>query len=133
MLGVGAFEVASALVVLVTEKRREFGVLLALGAPPRLVRRTLLLAGGALGGAGVVAGLGLGIAIVWVLTALGIPHFPPDIASIYMVNTIPLRLLPGDLAAVLGLSLLEVLVAHSCLPRGRRDGSRSRCCVGSER
>ncbi len=91
VLGVGAFEVASALVVLVTEKRREFGVLLALGGPPRLVRRTLMLAGGALGGAGVVAGLGLGIAVVLVLTALGVPHFPPEIASIYMVDTIPLR------------------------------------------
>ncbi|HQT93121.1 MAG: hypothetical protein B7Z61_09590 [Acidobacteria bacterium 37-71-11] len=118
VLGVGAFEVASALVVLVTEKRREFGVLLALGAPPRLVRRTLLLAGGVLGGAGVVAGLAGGIAIVLVLTALGIPHFPPDIASIYMVDTIPLRLLPGDLAVVLGLSLLEVLSA-ALLPAAR--------------
>jgi lipoprotein-releasing system permease protein len=118
VLGVGAFEVASALVVLVTEKRREFGVLLALGAPPRLVRRTLLLAGGVLGGAGVVAGLAAGIAIVLVLTALGVPHFPPDIASIYMVDTIPLRLLPGDLAVVLGLSLLEVLSA-ALLPAAR--------------
>ena len=118
VLGVGAFEVASALVVLVTEKRREFGVLLALGAPPRLVRRTLLLAGGVLGGAGVVAGIAVGIVIVLVMTVLGIPHFPPDIARIYMVDTIPLRLLPGDLAVVLGLSLLEVILA-ALLPAGR--------------
>jgi lipoprotein-releasing system permease protein len=118
VLGVGAFEVASALVVLVTEKRREFGVLLALGAPPRLVRRTLLLAGGALGGTGVVVGLAAGIVIVVVLTALGVPHFPPDIANIYMVDTIPLRLLPGDLAVVLGLSLLEVFAA-ALLPAAR--------------
>ena len=45
VLGVGAFEVASALVVLVTEKRREFGILLALGGQPGLIRTTLLLAG----------------------------------------------------------------------------------------
>ncbi len=111
VLGVGAFEVASALVVLVTEKRREFGVLMALGGPPRLIRRTLLLAGGALGGSGALAGVGLGLVVVTVLTALGVPHFSPEIASIYMVDTIPLRLVPGDLAAILGLSLVEVLLA----------------------
>ena len=115
VLGVGAFEVASALVVLVTEKRREFGILLAVGSPPRLVRRTLMIAGVVLGGTGVVAGVGLGVLIVGALAALGIPHFSPEIASIYMVDRIPLRLLPGDLAVVLGLSMVEVLAA-SALP-----------------
>ncbi len=113
VLGVGAFEVASALVVLVTEKRREFGVLLAVGGAPRLLRRVLLLAGGALGAAGVLAGMALGVALVVVLGLLGIPHFPPDIASIYMVDTIPLRLLPSDLTGVLVLSLVEVVLAAS--------------------
>ncbi|HLE60758.1 MAG TPA: FtsX-like permease family protein [Thermoanaerobaculaceae bacterium] len=118
VLGVGAFEVASALVVLVTEKRREFGVLLALGGQPRLLRRTLLMAGGALGAAGVLAGMLLGVTLVLLLGFLGVPHFPPDIASIYMVETIPLRLLPGDLAVVLALSLVEVLLA-ALLPAHR--------------
>jgi lipoprotein-releasing system permease protein len=118
VLGVGAFEVASALVVLVTEKRREFGVLLALGGEPRLLRGTLLVAGGTLGAAGVVAGMLLGAGIVLLLDFLGVPHFPPDIAKIYMVETIPLRLLPGDLAAVLGLSLVEVVIA-ALLPARR--------------
>jgi len=118
VLGVGAFEVASALVVLVTEKRREFGVLLALGGQPRLLRRTLLMAGGALGAAGVLAGMLLGVTLVLLLGFLGVPRFPPDIASIYMVETIPLRLLPGDLAVVLALSLVEVLLA-ALLPAHR--------------
>ena len=106
------------LVVMVTEKRRAFGVLLALGGPPSLVRRTIVLAGAALGGAGVLAGVGLGVLVVLVLTVLGIPRFPPDIASIYMVDTIPLRLLPGDLAFVLGLSMVEVVLA-AMLPASR--------------
>jgi ABC-type lipoprotein release transport system permease subunit len=53
-----------------------------------------------------------------VLAAFGVPHFSPEIASIYMVDTIPLRLLPGDLAVVLGLSMVEVLAA-SVLPAVR--------------
>jgi len=118
VLGVGAFEVASALVVLVTEKRRAFGVILAIGGPPGLVRRTLVLAGAALGGVGVAVGIGLGVVVAALLTALHIPHFPPDIASIYMVDTIPLRVIPGDVAVVLGLGMVEVLLA-ALLPAAR--------------
>jgi len=108
---VGAFEVAAALVVLVTEKRRTLAVLLAIGGQPALIRRTFLLAGGALGSAGVVAGLVLGGAIVATLTLLGIPSFPPEIASIYMVERIPLHLRVADLAAVFVLGVLEVAAA----------------------
>lgn len=118
VLGVGAFEVASALVVLITEKRREIGVLLALGGQPRLLRRTLVLAGGALGLAGVFGGVALGVAIAVVLTALGVPHFPPDIAAIYMVDRIPLRVLPGHLLVVVVLGVVEVALA-SLLPAHR--------------
>jgi lipoprotein-releasing system permease protein len=118
VLGVAAFEVAAALVVLVTEKRRSIGVLLALGSTPALVRRTLLLVGATLGGVGVLSGIGFGLLIVGVLSALGIPRFPPDIASIYMVDRIPLLVLPGDLAIVVTLSLAEVLLA-SLLPARR--------------
>ncbi|MFI5168315.1 MAG: FtsX-like permease family protein [Thermoanaerobaculales bacterium] len=118
VLGVGAFEVASALVVLITEKRREMGVLLALGIKPRLLRHTLLLAGGGLGSVGVVAGMALGIVVVVCLGVLGVPHFSPEIASIYMVDTIPFRIVPGDLVVVLVLSLTEVLLAAS-LPARR--------------
>ena len=118
VLGGGAFEVASALVVLVTEKRREIGVLMALGGAPHLVRRVLLLAGAALGGIGVLAGMALGVALVLMLGVLGVPHFPPDIASIYMVDTIPFRLLPGDLAVVAVLGVVEVTLAAS-LPARR--------------
>jgi lipoprotein-releasing system permease protein len=118
VLGVGAFEVASALVVLVTEKRRELGVLMALGGRPVLLRRVLLLAGGVLGGAGVACGMALGVGLVVVLGLLGVPHFPPDIASIYMVDRIPFHLRPGDLGVVLALGVVEVLLAAS-LPARR--------------
>ena len=118
VLGVGAFEVASALVVLITEKRREIGVLLALGGQPRLLRTTLMLAGGGLGVVGVLGGVLLGVAIAALLTALGIPRFPPEIAAIYMVDRIPLHVLPGHLLAVVALGILEVLLA-SLLPAHR--------------
>lgn len=120
---VGAFEVAAALVVLVTEKRRTLAVLLAVGAQPRLIRRVFTLAGTALGSAGVVAGLALGAAIVAVLSVLGIPSFPPEIARIYMVERIPLHLRAADVGAVLVLGVAEVAAAAYLPARraARRD------------
>jgi lipoprotein-releasing system permease protein len=111
VLGVGAFEVASAVVVLLTEKRRTVALLVAMGSPSRLVAATMLLAGGALGCLGVLGGTALGVTIVGVLRALGIPSFPPDIASVYMVDHIPLRLQAGDLILVLVLGSVEVVLA----------------------
>lgn len=115
VLGVGAFEVAAAVVVLLTEKRRTVALLVAMGGSNRLVALTLLLAGGVLGCLGVLAGTAAGVGIVGGLRALDIPSFPPDIASVYMVDRIPLHVLPADLLAVLGLGAVEVLLA-SLLP-----------------
>jgi lipoprotein-releasing system permease protein len=125
VLAVGAFEIASALVVLVTEKRRELGVLLALGGQPALLRRTILFVGGALGAAGVAAGVVLGVAVIVVLNLLGLPHFSPEIARIYLVERIPLRLAGGDLGLVAALAVLEVVLAALLPARrvARRDPS----------
>ena len=111
VVGVGAFEVASALVVLLTEKRREIGVLMAMGGDERLVRTTLVLAGTALGATGLLLGVTLGVGIAAVLNSLGVPRFPPEIASIYMVERIPFSLEGGDLLTVLALGLAEVAIA----------------------
>ena len=118
VVGVGAFEVASALVVLVTEKRRQLGILVALGGEPRLLRATVLAAAGALGLAGVLAGIVAGVGAAAVLTALRVPSFPPDIAAIYMVDRISFIVEWNDLALVVGLGVAEVLVA-ALLPARR--------------
>jgi lipoprotein-releasing system permease protein len=118
ILGVGAFEVASSLVVMVTEKRRELGVLSAMGADRKLILKVLVLAGGVLGCMGVAIGAVGGVFVVVLLNTLGIPHFPPEIASIYKLDRIPLTLLPTDLLLVLVLGAGEVLLA-SLLPARR--------------
>jgi lipoprotein-releasing system permease protein len=118
VVGVGAFEVASALVVLVTEKRRQLGILIALGGEPRLLRAVILAAAGALGIAGVVTGIVTGVGAAALLTALGVPSFPPDIASIYMVDRIRFIVDWRDVALVMGLGVVEVIVA-ALLPARR--------------
>lgn len=118
VVGVGAFEVASSLVVLVTEKRRQLGILIALGGQPGLLRATVLAAAGALGLAGVLAGTAAGVALAALLTALGIPSFPPEIASIYMVERIPFIVTWGDIGVVMALGVAEVVIA-ALLPARR--------------
>jgi lipoprotein-releasing system permease protein len=118
VVGVGAFEVASALVVLVTEKRRQLGILVALGGEPALLRGTVLAAAGALGLAGVLAGIAAGTGIATILTTLGVPSFPPDIAAIYMVDRIRFVVTWPDIALVVVLGVVEVLVA-ALLPARR--------------
>ena len=118
VVGVGAFEVASALVVLVTEKRRQLGILVALGGQPRLLRATVLAAAGALGLTGVLVGIVVGVAAAKILTMLGVPSFPPDIAAIYMVDRIRFVVEWRDLAFVVALGVAEVLVA-ALLPARR--------------
>jgi lipoprotein-releasing system permease protein len=71
-----------------------------------------------LGAVGVVGGILVGVALVGVMAVLGQPHFPPEIAAIYMVDRIPLRVAAFDLAVVAGLGLVEVVVA-SLLPARR--------------
>lgn len=111
IVGVGAFEVASALVVLVTEKRRELGILLAMGAAPSLVRRTVVTAGGLLGVSGVLVGVGFGVGLVGLLQALGFPRFSEELASIYMVSRIPWEVRVCDVLSVVGAGTVEVLLA----------------------
>jgi lipoprotein-releasing system permease protein len=81
---VASFQVSSALVVLAIDKRRSTGMLMAIGATPARVRRLLMLAGGLLGGAGVVLGLAAGslgaillaVAAVCGLLVLGASWWP---------------------------------------------------------
>jgi len=111
VVAVASFQVASALVVLAIDKRRSAGMLQALGATPAAIRRVLVLAGLLLGGSAVVAGVVVGCAASWLMTALRVVRFPEGLARVYMVDSIPFRPEPLDLLAVLAVCLVLVLLA----------------------
>ncbi|HSB35540.1 MAG TPA: FtsX-like permease family protein [Thermoanaerobaculia bacterium] len=118
IVAVAAGTVVSSLVVLLAEKTRDVGVLAALGAPPAVIHRTFRLAGLLLGGAGLLLGIGFGVAVCAVLTAFRLVRFPPEIAKVYYLSWMPFRPEPLHLLAVLGIGLLLVLLA-SHLPARR--------------
>ncbi len=113
VVAVASFQVSSAMVVLAISKRRATGTLQAIGMTPTRVQRVLLLAGSLLGGAGVVAGLGFGVAVSAVMTRWRLLRFPVDLARVYMVDHIPFVVLPVHLLAVAATAVGLVLLASA--------------------
>jgi len=111
VVAVASFQVSSALVVLAIDKQRSSGMLQALGATPARIRRVLVYSGLLLGGSGVVGGVVFGCIISWVMTATRAVRFPPGLARVYMVDSIPLIPSPLHLVAVAGICLLIVFLA----------------------
>jgi lipoprotein-releasing system permease protein len=120
IVGVSTFNIVATLVMTVQEKKRDIGVLTALGAEPGFFRRVFLTLGALLGGAGVVAGIAFGVLVCWIMTTFRLLRFPPGVAEIYFVSFIPFRVRPVDLAAIVGFSAVVILLA-SWLP-ARRAG-----------
>ncbi len=108
---VSTFNVASTLVVLVRERMRDLGVLAALGLPPGRLRGVFLAYGGVLGAVGTLLGVAVGAGAAWVLTTFELIRFDAEVAAIYFIRSVPFRVRPTDLLAVVGFALLVTLVA----------------------
>jgi lipoprotein-releasing system permease protein len=111
VVAVASFQVSSALVVLAIDKQRSTGMLQALGATPARIRRIMVLAGAILGGCGVGAGILLGCVASWIMTATRAVRFPPGLARVYMVDSIPLVPTPLLVAVIAAVCMLLVLTA----------------------
>jgi lipoprotein-releasing system permease protein len=111
IVAVSTFNIVSTLVMTVQEKKRDIGVLSALGAEPRFFSRVFLMLGALLGGGGVAAGIVFGWLICRVATVFRLLSFPPGVAEIYFVSFIPFLVRAVDLAAIVGFSALAILLA----------------------
>jgi lipoprotein-releasing system permease protein len=111
VVAVASFQVSSALVVLAIDKQRSSGMLQALGATPARIRRVLVYSGLLLGGGGVLGGLVFGCVVSWIMTATRAVRFPPGLARVYMVDSIPLIPTPFHVAAIAAVCLLIVLLS----------------------
>jgi lipoprotein-releasing system permease protein len=117
---VSTFNVASTLVVLVRERMRDLGALGALGLSPVRLSRVFLLYGGLLGGLGTLLGVAIGWTTCWVLTTFELIRFDSEVAAIYFISSVPFRVRPQDLLAVVVFALLVTLLA--CWAPARRAG-----------
>ncbi|HYO78659.1 MAG TPA: ABC transporter permease [Thermoanaerobaculia bacterium] len=108
---VSTFNIVSTLIMTVQEKRREIGILTSMGAEPRMVRRVFIWYGTIVGLVGTLLGVVLGTAICWIITTLELVKFPPEIAEVYFVSSIPFVTEPSDLAIIAAFSIAVSFLA----------------------
>ena len=108
---VSTFNIVSTLIMTVQEKRREIGILGSMGAEPRMVRRIFIWYGTMVGLAGTALGVLLGVSVCWVITRYELVSFPPEIAEVYFVSSIPFVTKPVDLATIAAFSIVVSFLA----------------------
>src|SRR6266540_2279530 len=111
IVAVSTFNVVATLVMTVQEKKRDIGVLSALGAEPGFFPRVFLTLGALLGGAGVIVGVAFGALVCWATTHFRLLSFPPGVAEIYFVSYVPFLVRAPDIAAIMGFSAIAILIA----------------------
>lgn len=115
---VAAFNILSSLVMLVKDKGPDIAVLRTIGATQGAIMRIFSMTGTAIGVAGTLVGLAVGLLVAanaeplrkFVSDLLGIAIFPPEV---FFLSALPSRINPGEVTFVvllaLGLSFLATL------------------------
>lgn len=105
---VAAFNIVGVLLMIVLEKAREIGTVLALGASRRDVRRLFVWLGVLVGGAGSLTGAALAVGFGLLQQRF---RFVPLPADAYFLDAAPIEIRALDVALVVGLSILLCTLA----------------------
>jgi len=115
---VAAFAIIGHLVLLVAEKRKEIGVLKAIGASGRSITMVFFTVGMTIGVAGTLAGSVLGLGLIWAQNTYKIIRLASDV---YQISYLPMKLTLGDGLMVIGATLFLSFLA-TIIP-ARRAGA----------
>ncbi len=117
---VAAFAIIGHLVLLVAEKRKEIGILKAIGASSTTITAVFLAVGMTIGLVGTVAGAAVGLALIWVQNTYKIIRLAGDV---YQIDYLLMKLTWPDFLLVVGATLILSFLA-TILP-ARRAGALS--------
>jgi lipoprotein-releasing system permease protein len=95
---VAAFNIVSTLVMVVTDKTKEIGILRAMGLPARSVRRLFSIQGLVIGAVGTALGTAIGLAASVLVGSGKIIELDP---SVYLIDHLPVLTVPLDVFAVI--------------------------------
>jgi lipoprotein-releasing system permease protein len=115
---VAAFAIIGHLVLLVAEKRKEIGILKAVGASARSVTLVFFAVGMTIGVAGTAAGTAVGLGVIWAQNTYKIIRLAGDV---YQIDYLPMKLTLGDGLMIIGATLLLSFLA-TIIP-AKRAGS----------
>jgi lipoprotein-releasing system permease protein len=100
---VAAFNIISTLIVTVTSKTKDIGVLKAIGVPASAIRRIFTLYGLALGMIGTFWGLAAGMGIAYILKETELIKLPK---TIYYIDHLPVAIQLSDVLLICGSAVL---------------------------
>ena len=99
---VAALNIIATLILMVMEKTRDIGILMAMGATGGSIRRIFFFQGALIGLVGTTVGVALGLGWCWLANTFRLIRIPVDI---YQISFVPFRLRALDLAFIVGTSL----------------------------
>jgi len=115
---VAAFAIIGHLVLLVAEKRKEIGILKAIGAASGSITAVFFSVGMTIGVVGTLAGSAVGLTLIWVQNTYKVIRLAGDV---YQIDYLPMKLTPSDFLLVVGSTL--VLSFLATLFPARRAGA----------
>ncbi len=115
IVAVAALNIVATLVLMVMEKHKDIGILMAMGCTRAMVSRVFMLQGTVIGAVGTAVGAALGIGACWVLDTYKLLQVPQDV---YQISHVPFRLLPADATLVIAGALVICFLATLHPARG---------------
>ena len=107
IVAVASLALVSDLTLIIASKRREVGILGAMGAEPGGLRRIFTLVGGLLAGAGVVLGAAFGVSTALVLDHYRLIRIP---AGVYFLDYVPFQVRGLDVGVILAATVTVALL-----------------------
>jgi lipoprotein-releasing system permease protein len=104
---VAAVNMVSALTMLVTEKTREIAILKSMGGSSPSVALVFQVVGVAIGGAGTVVGVVIGLVTCFVVSRYGY-HLDP---KVYLIDRLPIEVKPLEVLLVAGITMIISVIA----------------------
>ncbi|HEV7556630.1 MAG TPA: ABC transporter permease [Kofleriaceae bacterium] len=104
---VASVNMVSALTMMVTDKTREIAILKSMGGSSGSVAQIFQVVGIAIGGAGTLIGVVIGVATCYVMSNYGY-HLDP---KVYLIDRLPIDVKPFEVALVVGVTLVISIVA----------------------
>jgi lipoprotein-releasing system permease protein len=115
---VGAFNVVSALIMMVKEKTRDIAILKSMGADSGSIGKIFLYKGMTIGAVGIGLGLLGGVVLCMILARYPFIELPGDV---YFLTTLPVRITPIDMA-IIALGTFAICVFASLYPARKAAG-----------
>ena len=105
---VASFNIVSTLIVMVTEKVKDIGILKSIGVPRASIRRIFILGGLAIGVTGTFWGIIGGVSLSLLLKEYQFVKLPQEI---YYVDRLPVILELGDILTIVGCAIIISFLA----------------------